>query len=190
MEPITHQEVQRRNGVVLRNALGFYFVLGCAAAVLVPEGLVSPLAPPTRLLDAVIPGVPNLASASPFPGVMRLFLLVMWLLAPVAAYRVGRAWVWNPRIFQFKRADQWFLVGVIWLFALFSSAFLFFFPEVDTRSLETNWGRGYGLVRGLTQYRVGLALFGSLWFCIVAATLGLAVRLTYLVASRTGVERR
>jgi hypothetical protein len=188
MEPITHTEVQRRNGVVIRNALGFYFVVGCAIALLVPQDLVY-VAPSvgslSRLFDYVIPGIPRLASLSSFPEVMRIFLVVMWILVPIAAYRVGRAWVWNPRTFRLKRFDQWFLVGFVWFFALFSFFFLFVFFDVDPKSLESGGGRGNLFVRSLTQHRTGLAIFGSLWFSIIAATLGLAVRLTYLVASNT-----
>jgi hypothetical protein len=188
MEPITHTEVQRRNGVVIRNALGFYFVLGCTIALLVPEDVISAvpsLGSLSRLFDYVIPGIPRLAYVSAFPEVMRVFLVVMWILVPVAAYRVGRAWIWNARTFRLKRFDQWFVVGFLWLFALFSFLFLFVFFNVDPGSLESGGGRGNLFVRSLTQHRVGLAIFGSLWFSIIAATLGLAVRLTYLVALST-----
>ena len=188
MEPITHAEVRRRNGVVLKNALGFYFVLGSAIAILVPEGFVDTLptlGSLTRLFDHVIPGIPRLARLSPFPEVMRVFLIVMWILVPIAAYRVGRAWNWNPRTFELKRSDQWFIVGFLWLFASFSFAFLFMFFDVDPISLESAGGRGNVFVRLLTQYRVSLAIFGSLWFSIIATTLGLAVRLMYLVALST-----
>jgi hypothetical protein len=135
--------------------------------------------------DSVVPGIPKLAKLSPFPDVMRTFLVAMWLLVPFAAYRVARLWTWNPRLFSLKRSDQWFLVGAAVLIAAFLLAFLYFFMDAGADPSALSGGRGAAFVRLLTQYRLTLAVVGSVYFCFIALTLGLALRLLYLVAMRT-----
>jgi len=181
------EEVRRRNRSALKTALLAYFLVGTVVAVLIPESLLqpAPIAQALRWFDPLVPGIPRLASISPLPDLMRLFLIVMWLLMPVAAYRVGMAWHWNPRTFVLRKSDQWFLVGVIWTIAAFAFAFLFFFVEVSPSSLDGG-GRGKAFVRLLTQYRFGIGIVGSLYFCIIATTIGLAIRLIYLVVSGRG----
>ena len=129
------------------------------------------------------------AHAAPFPDVMRTFLIAMWLLLPFAAHRVARAWTWNPRLFSLKRSDQWFVAGSSLLIAGFCFGFLYFFVDDPATPLESVGGRGGAFVRLLTQYRIGLALAGTTFFCAIALTLGLALRLLYLVAARTTPEQ-
>jgi hypothetical protein len=180
--------IRRRNADVLKRALVVYFFVGVAVATLIPESFLDSrhgVAASLRLFDAMVPGIARLAAISPFPNLMRLFLIVMWTLMPFAAYRVAREWHWNPRTFLLKKADQWFLVCMIWCIATLAFAFLFAFVEVNPSSLETR-GRGTALVWFLTQYRASMGLVGSLYFCMIAMTLGLAIRLLYLVASGRG----
>lgn len=172
-------EIRARNGAAIGRALGWYFLLGCAIALALPESLAGAL--PGRVLDPVVPGIAAFAALTPFPETARVFMVAMWLLAPVAAVLIARAWHWNERIFAFKRSDQWVAVGVLAILAAFAFAFLFFFPEVDAASLDGRYGRGHGFMRLLSQYRVSFGLLGSLWFCIIAALAGLTVRLVLLM---------
>lgn len=188
MSTISHAEVQARNGKAVTRALRYYFLFGVALPFLVPDSYAGSLPFVLTIMhwfDAVIPGVPKLARLAPFPDVMRTFLIIMWLLLPFAAYRVARAWTWNPRLFALKRGDQWFVVGSILLIAGFCFSFLYFFIDGPSTPLESAGGRGGTFVRALTQYRLGLALAGSTFFCVIATTLGLGLRLLYLVAVRT-----
>jgi len=190
MTNISHAEVQARNGTATVRALRFYFATGLMLAFLVPEGYVQSVPIAHALMqcfDVVIPGVPRLAKLSPFPDVMRTFLILMWLLLPFAGYRVARAWTWNPRLFALKRIDQWFVVGSILLIAVFCLWFLYFFFDVTT-PLDSIGGRGGFFLRRLTHERAGLAFAGTTFFCVIAATSGLALRLLYLVTVRTTPE--
>lgn len=190
MTTISHAQVEARNGKALTRALRNYFLFGLVLPFVIPDGYVRSFPIVVSLMqwfDAVIPGIPRLARLSPFADVTRTFLIVMWLLVPFAAYRVARAWTWNPRLFALKRSDQWFVVGSILLIAGFLFAFFYFFLDVST-PLESVGGRGGGFMLAFTQYRTGLALLGSMSFCVIAWTLGLAARLFYLVATRTTPE--
>jgi hypothetical protein len=190
--PITHSQVQARNGNATTRALRYYFLAGLVLPFAIPEGYARSFPSLLTLMqwfDAAIPGIPKLAQLAPFPDVMRTFLIVMWLLLPFAAYRVARAWTWNPRLFALKRSDQWFVVGSSLLIAGFCFGFLYFFIDNPATPLESVGGRGGAFVRALTQYRIGLALAGTTFFCAIALTLGLALRLLYLVAVRTTPEQ-
>lgn len=190
MAIIDQAEAQARNGKALMSALRYYFLLGAVLPFVIPDGYTRSFPLVMSLMqwfDAVIPGIPRLAALSAFPDVMRTFLVVMWLIVPFAAYRVARAWTWNPRIFALKRGDQWFVVGSLLLIAGFLFAFFYFFFDVST-PLEAVGGRGGGFMRILMHYRIGLAILGSTCFCTIAATLGIAIRLLYLVTARTTPE--
>jgi hypothetical protein len=184
-------EVRARNGKALASALRYYFLLGVALPFVIPDGYVRSFPAAMSLVqwfDWAIPGIPRLAKLSPFPDVMRTFLIVMWLLVPFAAYRVARVWTWNPGLFALKRSDQWFVVGSMTFIAALFFTFFYVFLDVST-PLESAGGRGGLLMVSLTQHRIGLALLGSTCFCSIAGTLGLAARLAYLVATRTTPEK-
>jgi hypothetical protein len=179
-------EVRRKNGAAIRRTLGPYYLVGVVLALAIPESFAASF-PPTRWLGAVVPGIAHLVVLSSSPEAMRLFLSVMWLLLPFAAYHLALAWHWNPRIFELKRSDQWFVVAFAALIAMLLFAFLFFFVELDPSHRASAGGRRGALIRLMIEYRLGMALIGPLLFCILAATAGLAVRLAYLVA-RSGAR--
>jgi hypothetical protein len=172
--------VRQENSAAIRRILGPYYLLGVALALAVPEGFAASF-PATRWLDAVIPGIPRLVVLSSSPEAMRFFLSVMWVLVPFAAYRIALAWAWNPRIFRLKRSDQWFVVCAGAVIAILAFAMFFFFVEVDPTS-DRAAGRRAALIQLMLEYRLGMALVASLWFCVIAAFAGLTVRLAYLVA--------
>src|SRR5438874_6511185 len=88
-------ECKRRNWFAIRKVLGFYFAIGAAIALLIPESLAESLTLLSRLAIALgnwIPAIPRFSSVSPFPETMRLFMLAMWIGFPIAAIAIGRTW--------------------------------------------------------------------------------------------------
>jgi hypothetical protein len=179
-------DTQQRNWRGIKVTLGVYFGVAFILLLLLPEALVAgvpALAGFGRLLEHLIPGVARIADVSPFPAAMRVCLTVMWLALPLAAYRIGRVWSFPPRLEYLRKSDQWFLAGIVWLFAAGSLLFILIFFDVSRAEIMERGGRGGWMVRLMTQERLGAALFLPTWFCIVAGCSGVAVRITKLAAA-------
>lgn len=181
-----HTLVQQKNSRATKIALSAYFALGVILANL-PESLVETLAfqRVDRVLDPFLPTVASLSTVTPFPHVLWLYLVVMWTVLPVAAFRIGKMWTFNPRLFQFRARDQWFLVGSTWLIAIAPAYFMYAVPHFAPERLSDTGGRGVWLALLISQTQIGTALAGSLGFCILAGLIGVAVRLTVAVWGRS-----
>ena len=125
-----HSLVQQKNSRATKVALSLYFALGVVLASL-PEALVQEL--PLEIVDGIfepfLPTIASLSTISPFPNVLWLFLLVMWATLPVAAYRIGKLWTFNAKLFRLRRGDQWFLAGSTWLIAVPVAYFMYAGPR-------------------------------------------------------------
>jgi hypothetical protein len=187
MTDLAEADVRRRNSLSIKKAFGTYFAVGFAICVLVPDRLAAalPLVPELGgALGGWIPAIGRIPSVTPFPETARLFMLIMWAGLPLVAYRLAKSWTFNPRLFELRRWDQWFVVAAAAGVALFSGFFVFSFLDVSQARIVESGGRGGWLMQAATQHSIVFGLVMSFLFCVVAATSGIAVRLAFEVLSR------
>lgn len=119
---------------------------------------------------------------SSFPETTRLYMIVMWLGLPIATFFIARSWTYPPGIFQLRAWGVLKLLGITLFLLAFLGFFLVFFADVSTGHVRDHGGRGGAMVKVLTEFRLGLAFFGSAAFVMVALLTGLMGRLLYLLA--------
>lgn len=174
--------LQQRNSRAIKTALSLYFALGIILASL-PESLVGmlPLQSVDGVLHPFLPTIASLSTVSPFPHVLWLYMVAMWTSLPVAAFRVSKRWNFNPRMFQLRVRDQWFLVGSVWIMTIPLAYFMYAIPHFAPERVSSTGGRGVALALLISQSQVGTALAGTLAFCVLAGLVGLAAKATAAV---------
>lgn len=184
MTPSEQHVLQQRNSRAIKTALSLYFALGVILASL-PESLVGilPLQSVDEVLHPFLPTIASLSTVTPFPHVLWLYMAAMWTALPVAAFRVSEMWTFNPRLFQLRVGDQWFLVGSVWLMAVPLVYFMYAMPHFAPERVSATGGRGVALALLISQSQVGTALAGTLGFCVLAGLVGVAVKATVAISA-------
>lgn len=167
------RNVRRRNGRTILFTLGPYCAVGAFIALL-PEDIATrlPLPSSVNYLVGVIPGVSRWAALASHPDVTRLFMSVMWLGLPFAAFAVGWLWVLPARIYEVSTFRKVMLFGTF----LTGLALFIFFLAFPSDVLLTGGLRGARTQRLMAQTHVGLAIFGPLFFASLAIFIGVPLR--------------
>lgn len=148
--------------MAMRAAYGWYLVIGLMLALLAPRDILSRV----PLLDAlvggvaeVIPAVDRFPRVSSFPEVTRLFFAAMWVLFPVAT--LWFAWRLPVRP-QLTTKQRWLVYVVAPLIGLGMLLLTFWFDSDPEPKVSYTSGRGQAFVALMSDWRLGLGIFGSL----------------------------
>lgn len=143
-----------------------YGVGGFLLAFVIPEGLLTRASTLSTLVDAfstLVPSVNRLSRVSAFPDALRLYWTVMLFAQPFVTVA---AWMHLPKTTRaFESLRQMILV---WICVAFLMLLFVYFPivgrDVGPQDVTMLEGRGKAFFTLATQYRLGLAVIGSL-FC-------------------------
>jgi hypothetical protein len=157
----------------IRRSVTWYFYLGVAVAMLTPKALVSQSSAVQSVIEFVaglVPALSKFVAISDFPEVTGFYFAVMWLLLPVPTLLVFLRWLPSPSM-NFKKRVFAFFGFPVWITAIL--AVVFVLPVPDGFSLSYRSGRGIAYLSLFSQYRLGLGLFGSIVYAILAASIGI-----------------
>jgi len=158
--------------LAIRRSVTWYFYLGVAVAMLTPKALVSQSSAVQSVIEFVaglVPALSKFVAISDFPEVTGFYFAVMWLLLPVPTLLVFLRWLPSPSMDFKKRVFA--LIGLPAAIAVILAVVLVL-PVPDEYALSYRSGRGIAYLSLLSQFRLGLGLFGSIVYAILAAFIG------------------